>query len=50
MGAPAAADTQSSLEDLDIVASADEMDLLQDDVEFYDWADKAASADPGSVG
>jgi hypothetical protein len=42
------ADGQSNLEDLDIVASTDEgsgdtMDMLQDDVEFYDWVDKAAS-------
>jgi hypothetical protein len=41
-------DGQSNLEDLDIVASTDEgsgdtMDMLQDDIEFYDWADKAAS-------
>jgi hypothetical protein len=45
-----AALNQSSLEDLDIVASADEMELLQDDVEFYDWANKAADPEPGSVG
>jgi hypothetical protein len=50
MSSPPAAENQTSLEDLDIVASADEMELLQDDVEFYDWADRAASADPGSVG
>ena len=42
------ADGQSSLEDLELVASADEgsgdaMDMLQDDIEFYDWADKAAA-------
>jgi hypothetical protein len=49
------ADGQPTLEDLEIVASADEgsadpMDMLQDDIEFYDWADKAANpatATPG---
>ena len=37
-------------EDLDIVASTDELELLQDDPEFYDWAEKVASPDSGSVG
>ena len=44
------ADGQPNLEDLDIVASSegsgDAMDMLQDDVDFYDWANKAAT--PGS--
>jgi hypothetical protein len=44
------ADGQPNLEDLDIVASSegsgDTMDMLQDDVDFYDWANKAAT--PGS--
>jgi len=49
------ADGQSNLEDLDIVASADEgsgdnMDMLQDDVEFYDWADKAAASGSATQG
>jgi hypothetical protein len=39
-------DGQPNLEDLDIVASsdgnADAMDMLQDDIEFYDWADRTA--------
>jgi hypothetical protein len=35
-------------EDLDIVASSDELELLQDDPEFYDWA-AAATPDTGSV-
>jgi hypothetical protein len=56
--APTAADPQASLEDLDIVASSDEnsgdpMEMLQDDVEFYDWAAQKTAdsdADPGSVG
>ena len=47
------ADGQSSLEDLEIVASLDEgsgdaMDMLQDDIEFYDWADKAANSGPAA--
>jgi negative regulator of sigma E activity len=45
------ADAQSKFEDLDIVASSDEssgdaMDMLQDDIDFYDWADKTASSEP----
>jgi hypothetical protein len=56
--APTAADTQASLEDLDIVASSDEnsgapMEMLQDDVEFYDWAAQKTAdsdSDSGSVG
>jgi hypothetical protein len=47
------ADGQTNLEDLEIVASSDEvgadaMDMLQDDIEFYDWADKAASSGPAA--
>jgi hypothetical protein len=46
-----AADTQSKFEDLDIIASSDEssgdaMDMLQDDIDFYDWADKTANTEP----
>ena len=41
-------DGQPNLEDLDIVASSegsgDAMDMLQDDIDFYDWADKAANS------
>ena len=59
LGSPSAqhpvtvADGQSSLEDLEIVASLDEgsgdaMDMLQDDIEFYDWADKAANSGPAA--
>ena len=45
-------DGLSNLDDLEIVASTDEgsadaMDMLQDDIEFYDWADKAAN--PGAA-
>lgn len=44
------ADTQLSLEDLDLVASSDEgsadaMEMLQDDIDFYDFADKAANSE-----
>ncbi len=47
------ADNQVNLEDLDIVASSDEnsgdaMEMLQDDIEFYDWADKAVSTEPAA--
>jgi lysozyme family protein len=47
------ADGQSTFEDLELVASMDEgsadaMDMLQDDIEFYDWADKAASSGPAA--
>jgi hypothetical protein len=43
----------SNLEDLDIVASSDEgggdtMDMLQDDIDFYDWADKSANSGPSA--
>ncbi|HWJ34981.1 MAG TPA: hypothetical protein VNR70_06930 [Steroidobacteraceae bacterium] len=46
-----AADNQPSLEDLDIVASTDEssadaIEMLQNDLDFYDFADKAANPDP----
>lgn len=42
---------QPSLEDLDMVASSDggggdAMEMLQDDLEFYDFADKAANSEP----
>jgi hypothetical protein len=45
------ADGQSNFEDLELVASAEEgsgdaMDMLQDDIEFYDWAEKAANPGP----
>jgi hypothetical protein len=47
------ADGQPNLEDLEILASADEssgdaMDMLQDDIEFYDWANKDASSGPAA--
>jgi hypothetical protein len=44
------ADGQSNLEDLELVASGsgDTMEMLQDDIDFYDFADKAASPDPAA--
>jgi len=47
------ADGLSNFEDLEIVASTDEgssdaMEMLQDDIEFYDWADKAANPEPAA--
>jgi hypothetical protein len=47
------ADAQTSFEDLDLVASSDEgatdaMDMLQDDIDFYAFADKAASSGPAA--
>ena len=50
----AASDGQSTFEDLDIVASSDEgsggdsLEMLQDDIDFYAWADKAANPDPAA--
>ena len=48
------ADGQPNLEDLELVASSDEgsgdaMDMLQDDIDFYDWADKAANSGPAAT-
>jgi hypothetical protein len=48
-------DGQPSLEDLELVASSDEgagdaMDMLQDDIDFYDWADKAANSGSAASG
>jgi hypothetical protein len=41
------------LDDLDIVASSDPgsvdaIDMLQDDLDFYDFADKATNAGPAA--
>jgi len=48
-----ATNVQSNLEDLDLVASTDEgsadaMEMLQDDIDFYDFADKAANSGPAA--
>jgi hypothetical protein len=50
---PMTADVPSTFEDLDIVASSDEgsgapMEMLQDDIDFYAWADKAANSEPAA--
>jgi len=47
------ADNPMNLEDLELVAFSDEnagdaMEMLQDDIEFYDWADKAAGTEPAA--
>ena len=48
------ADSQAGLEDLDIIAassdggSGDAMDMLQNDLDFYDFAEKAASPEPAA--
>ncbi|HEX3950760.1 MAG TPA: hypothetical protein VHW95_12965 [Steroidobacteraceae bacterium] len=47
------ADVQTSFEDLDLVASSDEgatdaMDMLQDDIDFYAFADRAANSGPAA--
>jgi hypothetical protein len=44
---------ESAFEDLDLVASSDEgtgdaMEMLQDDIDFYNWADKAANSEPAA--
>jgi len=46
-------DSQNTLDDLDIVASSDPgsvdaIDMLQDDLDFYDFADKATNAGPAA--
>lgn len=49
------ADGQPNFDDLEMVAFADEssgdaIDMLQDDIEFYDWALKAATPAPAAQG
>jgi hypothetical protein len=46
-------DSQSNFDDLDLVAATDEgpgdaMEMLQDDIDFYDFADKAANSGPAA--
>jgi hypothetical protein len=48
-----AADSQPGLEDLDIVASSDEgagdaIEMLQNDLDFYDFSDKASNSEPAA--
>src|SRR3984957_19538042 len=47
--AAAVTDGLPNFDDLEMVASSDEgsadaMDMLQDDIEFYDWAERAANS------
>lgn len=47
------ADNQPSWEDLDMVASSDEgsgdaIEMLQNDIEFYDYADNVANPEPAA--
>jgi negative regulator of sigma E activity len=44
---------ESTFEDLDLVAATDEgagdaVEMLQDDVDFYDWADKVSGSEPAA--
>ncbi len=43
---------QSNLEDLELVASSegsgDAMEMMQDDIDFYDFADNAANPEPAA--
>jgi hypothetical protein len=43
-------DGRNGIEDLELVASNDQLEFLQDDPEFYEWAEKsdAAGAAPAS--
>lgn len=48
----ASADNQLNLEDLDMVATSDgtgdSIEMLQNDLDFYDFADKAAATGPAA--
>jgi hypothetical protein len=45
----AASADAASFEDLDIVAASDNnVEMLQDDLDFYAWADKAAGEEPSA--
>ena len=53
IGHQAATLAESNLEDLDLVAatdegSADAVEMLQDDIDFYEFADKAANSGPAA--
>jgi hypothetical protein len=52
-GHPGAALADNPFEDMDLVAStddnsADAMEMLQDDIDFYDFADKVAGSEPAA--
>jgi hypothetical protein len=47
------AEAQSNFEDLDLLAASDEgsgdaLEMLQDDIDFYDFADKSANSGPAA--
>jgi hypothetical protein len=47
------AEAQSNFEDLDLLAASDEgsadaLEMLQDDIDFYDFADKSANPGPAA--
>jgi hypothetical protein len=49
------ADAQANFEDLELVAaseegSADSLEMMQDDIDFYDFADKVRESGTGSIG
>ena len=53
IGHQAATVAESNLEDLDLVAATDEgsahaVEMLQDDIDFYEFADKAANSGPAA--
>jgi hypothetical protein len=53
IGHQAATLAESNIEDLDLVAATDEgssdaIEMLQDDIDFYDFADKAANSGPAA--
>lgn len=57
LGAPlaqhGATDGQTNLDDLELVAASDgnpgdAIEMLQDDLDFYDWADKTANSGPSA--
>lgn len=43
-------DGRNGIEDLELVASNDQLEFLQDEPEFYDWAKDSNAADAGSTG
>jgi hypothetical protein len=47
---PAPAEHQTALDDLDIVASNEELDLFDDDVDFYRWLDEGPEVNEATVG
>ena len=46
-GAPAGEPAPAAFEDLDLVAGADELDMFEEDGDFYAWAADEAAGDVG---